>query len=192
MNRYLACPLALLVLCLPFTAASQLYRWADEAGKTHYGDRIPPEYARGERAVLNPNGDVVDRRPAEPSPAQLATLQAERDQARRDEAERARQAAHDRSLTATYTTLGQLDAAYRDRLDLLDARLSLARQALDKSDSQLARARQGEVDEGDIEVLGASRAQQAEVMDRLAQRRDDLAARHQTDRQRYRTLTEAR
>lgn len=192
MNRYLACPLALLALCLPSTAASQLYRWTDEAGKTHYGDRIPPEYARGERAVLNTNGDVVDRRPAEPSPAQLATLRAERDQARRDEAEQARQAAHDRSLTATYTTLGQLDAAYRDRLDLLDARLSLARQALNKADAQLARLRQGEVIEGDIEALEASRVQQADALDRLAMRRDDLATRHQADRQRYRILTEAR
>ncbi|MEQ8799774.1 MAG: DUF4124 domain-containing protein [Salinisphaeraceae bacterium] len=189
MNRYALGPLALLALCLPLDAASQLYRWTDESGETHFGDRIPPEYARGERAVLNANGDVLDRMPAEPSRDQLAALEAERDRARREAAERARQAAYDRSLTATYASLDHLDIAYRDRLDLLDARLSIARQSLGKLDAQLARARQAQATDADIRATATSQQQQTEAVARLKQRRDALAQRHRADRQRYLALT---
>ena len=30
----------------------KLYKWTDENGKIHYGDRIPPEYANRDRNVL--------------------------------------------------------------------------------------------------------------------------------------------
>ena len=48
------------------------YKWVDEKGVAHYGDRIPAEYARKESAVLNKQGVEVDHIEAQKTPEQLA------------------------------------------------------------------------------------------------------------------------
>src|SRR5712671_4787750 len=48
------------------------YRWTDEQGVVHYGDRIPPQYAQKERAVLNSQGVEVRKLDAQKSPEQAA------------------------------------------------------------------------------------------------------------------------
>src|SRR5271165_2449601 len=49
-----------------------LYKWTDEQGITHYGDRIPPEYAAQEQHVINAQGVEISRLEAQKSPEQLA------------------------------------------------------------------------------------------------------------------------
>src|SRR5688572_12769969 len=48
------------------------YRWVDEKGVVHYGDRIPPQYANKERAVLNSQGVQVGHIEAQRTPEQQA------------------------------------------------------------------------------------------------------------------------
>src|ERR1700754_3407747 len=48
------------------------YRWTDEQGVVHYGDRIPPQYATKERAVLNSQGVEVRHLEAQRTPEQAA------------------------------------------------------------------------------------------------------------------------
>src|SRR5215510_1919751 len=48
------------------------YRWTDEQGVVHYGDRIPPQYAQKEQALLNSQGVVVRRLDAQKSAEQAA------------------------------------------------------------------------------------------------------------------------
>src|SRR5271165_2218409 len=50
----------------------KLYKWVDEQGITHYGDRIPPEYATQEQHVINAQGVEISRLEAQKSPEQLA------------------------------------------------------------------------------------------------------------------------
>ena len=40
----------------PTAAGSTVYKWTDDRGVVHYGDQIPPEFAREERVVLNSYG----------------------------------------------------------------------------------------------------------------------------------------
>ena len=41
---------------LPFSAtASDLYKWTDPAGKTHYSTTVPPDAVRGEYQKMNPS-----------------------------------------------------------------------------------------------------------------------------------------
>jgi len=49
-----------------------LYKWVDEQGVTHYGDRIPPEYATQERHVINSHGVEINRLEAQKTPEALA------------------------------------------------------------------------------------------------------------------------
>ena len=63
MRQHLAW-LAVLAVALPsFVGAQQktgqpgkLYQWTDDKGVVHYGDSIPPEYAKADRNVLNQQG----------------------------------------------------------------------------------------------------------------------------------------
>jgi hypothetical protein len=87
-----------------------VYRWVDDKGVVHYGDRIPAQDTQKERTILNREGVEVGRLDAQKSAAQIA------EQARRDE-EQARLQQHDSFLLTTYTSA-------RDIEELRDARLA--------------------------------------------------------------------
>lgn len=86
------------------------YRWVDEKGVVHYGDRIPAQDSQKESAVLNREGVEVNRRDAQRSPAEQA------EQLKRDE-EQAKTEQHDTFLLTTYTSTKDIE-------DLRDARLA--------------------------------------------------------------------
>ena len=92
------------------THSSGAYKWVDEKGMTHYGDRIPPEYAKRERAVLNSQGVEVRRMEAQRTPEQIAE-----DQRKAQLQQQVHQ--HDTFLLTTYQSV-------RDIEQLRDARLN--------------------------------------------------------------------
>ena len=53
------------VICISFfmgmPAQAKLYKWKDENGQIHYGDKIPAKYADKERKELNEQGTVVKK-----------------------------------------------------------------------------------------------------------------------------------
>jgi len=87
-----------------------VYRWVDDKGVVHYGDRIPAQDAQKERSILNREGVEVGKLDAQKSAAQIA------EQARRDQ-EQARLQQHDSFLLTTYTSAKDIE-------DLRDARLA--------------------------------------------------------------------
>src|SRR5438874_4006845 len=72
------------------------YRWTDEQGIVHYGDRIPPQYAQKERAVLNSQGVEVRKLDAQKTPEQAAADA-------REQLTVSRQKQHDAFLITNYT-----------------------------------------------------------------------------------------
>lgn len=54
------------------SGTTMTYRWVDEKGITHYGDRLPPQYSQQESSILNDQGVEVGRHEAQKTPAQLA------------------------------------------------------------------------------------------------------------------------
>ena len=86
------------------------YRWVDENGVVHYGDRLPPQQAKKESAILNKQGVEVGRTEAQKTPEQLA-----------EERQRAdavlRQKQHDAFLLTTYTSVKDIEALRDERLD---------------------------------------------------------------------------
>ncbi len=88
------------------------FRWVDDKGVVHYGDRIPPEYAKRERSVLNTQGVEVGKLPAQRSPAQIdederiATIQRKKDQ-------------HDNFLLTTYQSVRDIEQLRDTRLQQL-------------------------------------------------------------------------
>lgn len=96
----------------------QTYKWVDDKNVVHYGDRVPPEYAKRERAVLNDQGVEVGRLEAEKSAEQLAEFE------RRDKLAR-EQKQHDEFLLTTYTSVRDIEALRDQRLSqIADQRAS--------------------------------------------------------------------
>ena len=97
------------------TAAEQgttSYKWTDEKGVLHYGDRVPPEHSKRERSSLNEQGVEVGRFEAERTFEQLAEEERRTEEARRV-------ASHDVFLRATYASVREIERLRDQRLQQL-------------------------------------------------------------------------
>jgi hypothetical protein len=134
---------ALASLCMAGTLAyaagdGVAYRWVDENGVVHYGDRLPPEYAKKESAILNKQGVEVRRNEAQRTAEQIAE-----DQKRAEAVLRQKQ--HDAFLLTTYTSVKDIEALRDERLDQISGQRRAAQQYVEGLHSRLnnlqARAR---------------------------------------------------
>jgi len=107
------------------------YRWTDEQGVVHYGDRVPPQYAQKEQAMLNSQGVVVRRLDAQKSAEQAAA------DARIHEGV-LRQKQHDDFLINSYTSVKDIEALRDVRLDQVHGQKSAAEQYVDSLHSRLS------------------------------------------------------
>jgi hypothetical protein len=112
----------------------KLYRWVDKSGQVHYGDSVPPEYAEQDRDVLNRQGVKVGREEGTITPEEAAAKAAE-DKAARDEQKRK---LRDRVLLQTYQSVQELEVLRDNRLDLVDAQLTIQEQSLSNLRAQRA------------------------------------------------------
>ncbi len=106
------------------------YRWTDEQGVVHYGDRIPPQYAQRERTVLNSQGVVVRKLDAQKTPEQAAA------DARANE-NAVRQKQHDEFLINTYGSVKDIEVVRDVRLDQVHGQRSAAEQYVETLHSRL-------------------------------------------------------
>jgi len=107
------------------------YRWTDEQGVVHYGDRIPPQYAQKERAVLNSQGVEVRKLDAQMTPEQAAADARTRQTF-------LRQKQHDVFLTNNYGSVKEIEALRDVRLDQLRVQRNAAEQYVETLHSRLA------------------------------------------------------
>ena len=81
---------------------NRIVKWKDEKGVTHYGDKIPPQYANRENSLINKQGITVQQNKPEipqDKAAELAKLEQEK---------------KDRALLGTFTNADEIDLT-RDR-----------------------------------------------------------------------------
>lgn len=112
----------------------KLYRWVDKQGQVHYGDSVPAEYAEQDRDVLNKQGVKVGREEGIITPEEAAAKAAEA-KAARDEMKRK---LRDRVLLQTYQSVQELEVLRDNRLDLVDAQLTIQEQSLSNLRAQRA------------------------------------------------------
>lgn len=108
------------------SSGSTTYRWVDKQGVVHYGDRIPPEYAQQESAVLNVQGVEVERRAAPKTPEELA------EEARKQKLALEREQ-HDNFLLTTYTSVKDIEMLRDTRVEQIKAQRTVAEQQLANS-----------------------------------------------------------
>jgi hypothetical protein len=132
-----AFPLLVALACVAGLASAQTapktgvaYRWVDEHGVVHYGDTIPPQYARSSREILNSQGVEVGHVDAEKTPGQLAAEQ-------KAEQRRVAQRQHDYFLLGTYTSVKDIESLRDERLSQIEAQLTAAQQYVQSLQSRL-------------------------------------------------------
>ena len=111
-----------------------LYKWVDEQGVTHYGDRIPPEYAAQEKQVINSQGVEISRLEAQKSPEVLAA-----EDQKRAEAEQSRN--RDRNLLNTYASVQEIERLRDQRVTLLTDQIKVTSQFLELLNGKLKKLR---------------------------------------------------
>jgi hypothetical protein len=176
----------------------KVYRWTDEKGVVHYGDRIPPEYSRGEAAVLNNQGVTVGIRAAQKTPEQL-----EREAAQREVREKELQ--RDTFLLTTYTSVRDIEQLRDQRLqqmadarrsieayvDSLQGRLMSLHERVQVfrpyNDAPTARRMPDELAQDLVRTLKEVAVQRAQMAERMAEDRA-LRQQFQLDIDRYRML----
>lgn len=99
----------LFVACLnqAYAEGSRIVKWKDDKGVTHYGDKIPAQYANTENSLINKQGITVKRNKAINYQDQT------------QEALEAAQSKHDYALLSAFTHESEIDLA-RDRNLQLD------------------------------------------------------------------------
>jgi len=112
----------------------KLYRWVDRNGQVHYGDSVPAEYAEQDRDVLNRQGVPVSREEGTITPEEAAA-KAVADKTARDEQKRK---LRDRVLLQTYQSVKELEVLRDNRLELVDAQLTIQEQSLSNLRAQRA------------------------------------------------------
>lgn len=98
--------------------AQKVQCWTDKSGQRMCGDRIPPEYAGGQRKILQ-DGRVVSTVAGARTPEQLA----EDERQKKLAAEQKRQAEYDQALLQTYRNSKDIVAMRDERLALIDNRI---------------------------------------------------------------------
>jgi Domain of unknown function (DUF4124) len=132
-------PAVLLVLAAGAAGAQadkqkKLYRWVDKNGQVHYGDSVPAEYAEQDRDVLNKQGVKVGREEGTVTPEEAAAKAAADKVAREEQKRKLR----DRVLLQTYQSVRELEILRDNRLELVDAQLTIQEQSLSNLRAQRA------------------------------------------------------
>lgn len=126
-----------LALALTSTSASaEIYRWVDENGKVHYGDKIPAKYAKTEQQKLNKQGLTVETRQRQQTDEELEAIRREAEARQKQREKEVEQARYDNFLRSTYPTLDSLDRARDDRMAIMDGQVRNAEKSkLDAEDA---------------------------------------------------------
>src|SRR3984893_8520067 len=111
-----------------------LYKWVDEQGVTHYGDRIPPEYAGQEQHVMNSQGVEINRLEAQKTPEGLAA-----EEQKKAEAEQSKN--RDRNLLNTYASVQEIERLRDQRVTLLSDQIKVTSQFLEVLNGKLKKLR---------------------------------------------------
>jgi hypothetical protein len=174
------------------------FRWVDDKGVVHYGDRIPPEYVRRERTVLNDQGVEVARLPAQRTAEQQAQDSLTSETQRK-------QSQHDGFLLSTYQSVHDIEQLRDTRLqqlgdqrhsietyvDSLNARLGQLQERVQMfkpySSAAGARPMPDQLAEDIVRTVNESHAQRNVLNAKLAEE-NTLRQQFQLDIDRYRQL----
>jgi hypothetical protein len=190
------------VVVLSFSAHAKMYKWEDENGQIHFGDRIPAKYLVKEHDELNDSGVVTSHKAAAKTAEQKAEEQRLEKERKLAEQEEKRKQQRDRVLLDTYTTERDLILARDSRLDAVDSQINLAKSLIKDSNSKIEsmekqvaqlKASGHEIPHDLYERIDIQKQQisvQSKVMENHKKRRDEISAQFNDYISRFKALKE--
>ncbi len=198
--KWIFIALSTCILASPVAAAT-LRKCVDEKGGTHYYDKNPPAACKDrEITEMTTKGVVKKTISAPPTEEEIRSREEEAARKKEEEKRLAIQQRRDTALLQTYTTEQEIDLARDRNLQSTDAsikgiepRLNSARVRLDQRRTQAAGlTKQGKpLPDWLSEELGASEKEVARLDAEMAAKRkerDEIQARFEADKQRFREL----
>lgn len=147
--RYLVILPAFLVTTA--VSAERTFKWVDEAGNIHFGDRVPPRYANRERVELNGQGRTVKVYEAPKTEEEKAELKRQAELEAAEQERIRKQKMHDLVLLATYTSEDDMLLTRDGKIASVDALIQLTNSRIENSRKRLLKL---ETEAADFERSG--------------------------------------
>jgi hypothetical protein len=125
------------LLCATTAFGERTFKWTDNEGHVHYGNRVPPEYAKLERKVMNERGRTIMVYDALKTPEQRKEEKQLAETEEKNKALAEKQAVHDRSLLATYSSEQDMLLAKNGKVAAVDALLQLTNSRVESMKERL-------------------------------------------------------
>lgn len=135
--RYTLLTLSVLLLSSSFSAQAKMYKWVDENGQMHFGDKIPQKYLVKAHDELDENGNEVAHKEAEKTvqeKAEAKRLEQQREHARLEEEKKKKL---DRVLLDAYDSEHDLIVARDSRLDAVTTQIQLSEAIIRQSNEKV-------------------------------------------------------
>jgi len=128
---------SVVLLSCTFTAQAKMYKWLDEEGQVHFGDKIPPRYLVKEHEELNEQGVTTKHREAAKTPEEKAEERRLLKEQKKADLIAKKKKQRDRVLLDTYTTERDLVLARDSRLDAVGSQIHLAESIIKDSNKNI-------------------------------------------------------
>lgn len=92
------------------------YKWVDEKGEVHYGDKIPPEYAGKSNTEIGKSGVTLKKNEGQLTPEQLKARAAEQKKKDDDQQKALEVQRRNKALLTTYGSVQEIDVAREKHL----------------------------------------------------------------------------
>ena len=135
--RNILSPLLLLTFFMCQAATAGMYKWTDDEGKVHYGDRVPPEYSKRERKAINYQGRTIKVYEAAKTPEEKAEAKRLEELEARKEKLAKKRAIHDRSLLATYANQEDMIMARDGKISAVESLIQLTQSRISSMQKRL-------------------------------------------------------
>lgn len=191
-------------LLMSHSANAKLYKWVDDNGRIHYGDKIPAKYSKNQHDVLNSRGDTVKSvgraKTKEELKAERIAQSAEQDRKTKERLIKLEAAKQDQLLLDTFSSQRDIIIMRDDKLDSLKANLRLTQSRNKQLETQLrkvsARIENLELSNRkvpenlskQVEVIGQQMDKNNDSIDRKTKEMAELKAQFEKDLLRFRKL----
>lgn len=131
--RFALFTLSVVLAASSFFAQAKMYKWVDEEGQMHFGDKIPPKYRVKEHDELNEHGVQTRHREAAKTPEEKAEeVRLEKERKAAVLAEK-RQKKLDRELLYIYSSERDLVIARDSRINAIATQIQMSEAVISES-----------------------------------------------------------
>ncbi|MCK4834221.1 MAG: DUF4124 domain-containing protein [Gammaproteobacteria bacterium] len=135
--RFPLLTLATIILSSSFSVQAKMYRWVDENGQMHFGDKIPTKYLVREHDELNEQGVKIKHKAAAKTAEEKREDRRLKAEQKKEELIAKKKRQRDRVLLDTYTTERDLVVARDSRLDAVGSQIQLAETIIKDSNNKI-------------------------------------------------------